>query len=95
MKFNEKQTNALDDIYGMARIYTKIAVILNSVVDGIRTTADEIDDGDNVVNAEYLNLFTRAQVNYAKDMMQATCKELSQCTNNKLNELNDAFKIES
>ena len=33
MKLNEKQTHALEEIYRVARMYTKIAAELNKVAD--------------------------------------------------------------
>lgn len=35
MKLNEKQTHALEEIYRVARMYTKIAAELNKVADTI------------------------------------------------------------
>ncbi|MBS7158865.1 MAG: hypothetical protein KH040_08265 [Collinsella sp.] len=41
MKLNEKQTHALEEIYRVARMYTKIAAELNKVADTIELESEK------------------------------------------------------
>lgn len=44
MKLNEKQTHALEEIYRVARMYTKIAAELNKVADTIELESEKNDE---------------------------------------------------
>lgn len=62
MKLNEKQTHALEEIYRVARMYTKIAAELNKVADTIELESEKNDDG-------VMNVFEYRKVIYMNDIV--------------------------
>lgn len=67
MKLNEKQTHALEEIYRVARMYTKIAAELNKVADTIELESEKNDE-------EFMKVFGVSQGYYmgAPFMMRVT-----------------------
>ena len=57
MKLNEKQTHALEEIYRVARMYTKIAAELNKVADTIELESEQNDE-------EFMKVFGVSQGYY-------------------------------
>ena len=64
MKLNEKQTHALEEIYRVARMYTKIAAELNKVADTIELESEKNDE-------EFMKVFGVSQGYYMNDIVRA------------------------
>ena len=63
MKLNEKQTHALEEIYRVARMYTKIAAELNKVADTIELESEKNDE-------EFMKVFGVSQGYYMNDIVR-------------------------
>ena len=63
MKLNEKQTHALEEIYRVARMYTKITAELNKVADTIELESEKNDE-------EFMKVFGVSQGYYMNDIVR-------------------------
>jgi hypothetical protein len=90
MKFNQKQNEALEEIYRVARIYTKIAAGLNEMAGEIKMTDGNPDSV--VFTEEYVTMLVARNVRFMDDKIQLYAKDLSKETNDRLNDVKKAFQ---
>lgn len=84
MKLNEKQTHALEEIYRVARMYTKIAAELNKVADTIELESEKNDE-------EFMKVFGVSQGYYMNDIVRVF-DNLPEHVHEQIGELIIAFK---
>ena len=84
MKLNEKQTHALEEIYRVARMYTKIAAELNKVADTIELESEKNDE-------EFMKVFGVSQGYYMNDIVRVF-DNLPEHAHEQIGELIIAFK---